>query len=152
MKLSVFIKKLSNPRVRWRLKVALSVYGVAIILGLLGKVIYDVGYFNAQALENEKKAKLPVVKSEHPVLTMESAQRIVTGALREDPANPITIVSQIVDHNYKISTLIIEKDKVRKIAWIVDMRLFFIGNLFNEEGYNLTEGMERQHNINHADY
>ena len=26
------------------------------------------------------------------------------------------------------------------------MRLFFTGDLFNDEGLNLTEGIERQHN------
>jgi hypothetical protein len=151
MKIRVLIKKLSNPRVRWRLKVALSFYAVMIVLGVTGKMVYDVGYFNAQALENEKNAKLPTTTS-HPALTMEVAQRIVSGALREDPSHPTTLVSQIVDHNYKVSTIIIENNGIRKIAWIVDMRLFFIGNIFNEEGYNLTEGMERLHNINHADY
>jgi hypothetical protein len=154
MKFSVFIKKLSNPRVKQRLKIALSFYAVLIVLGLTFKLGYDIGHFNAQALENEKNAKLlstsqPIVP---PVLTIESAQRIVSGALKEDPANPKTSVTQIVDHNNKLSSLIIENNKLKKIAWIIDMRLFFTGDLFNSEGYNLTDGIERQHNINHADY
>jgi hypothetical protein len=154
MKIGVMIKRLSSPRVRWRLKVALSFYGVAILLGLIFKLGYDIGHFNAQALENEKSAKLlattrPIAP---PVLSIESAQKIVSGALREDPAHPKTLVTQIVDHNHKLATLVIENNQVKKVAWIIDMRLFFTGNLFNEEGYNLTEGVERQHNINHADY
>lgn len=152
MKISVIIKKLSNPRVRRRLKIALSVYGVAIILGVLGKVVYDVGYFNAQALENQKNAKLHVITHPVPVLTMESAQRLVSGALKEDPSRPKTIVTQIIDNDHKLSTIVIESNKLKKVAWIIDMRLFFSADLFNEEGYNLTQGIERQHNINHADY
>ena len=67
-----------------------------------------------------------------PVLTMESAQRIVSGALKEDPTNPKTIVDQIIDNNHKLSTIIIENNKLKKIAWIIDMRLFFTGDLFND--------------------
>lgn len=145
MKIRVIIKKLSNPRVRRRLKIGLSVYGVVIMIGLLFKLTYDIGYFNAQSLKNDKNAELPIT---YPVLTMESAQRIVSGALKEDPTNPKTIVDQIIDNDHKLSTIIIENNKLKKIAWIIDMRLFFTGDLFNDEGYNLTEGIERQHNIN----
>ena len=149
MKIRVIIKKLSNPRVRRRLKIALSVWFGAIMIGLMFKVVYDIGYFNAQSLENDKNAELPVT---HPVLTMESAQRIVSGALKEDPTNPKTIVDQIINNNHKLSTIIIENNKLKKIAWIIDMRLFFTGDLFNDEGYNLTEGIEQQHNINRGDH
>lgn len=152
MKFSVLIKKLKNPRVRRRLKIALSVYAVAIVLGLLFKMTYDIGYFNAQALEEDKNAKLQTIKHSDPVLTMEAAQRIVSGALQEAPANPKTVVTRIIDSNQKLSAIIIENNKLKKIAWIIDMRLFFTGDLLNEEGYNLTKGMERQHNINSADY
>jgi hypothetical protein len=152
MKFSVLIKKLKNPRVRRRLKIALSVYGVAIVLGVLFKMTYDVGYFNALALENEKNANLHVIKQPSPVLKMEAAQRIVSGALKEDPAQPKTIVVQIIDSNSKLSSIIIENNKIKKVAWIIDMRLFFTGDLLNEEGYNLTKGVERQHNINNAGY
>lgn len=151
MKTPVIIKKLSNPRVRKRLKIALSVYGVAIMLGILGKMVYDVGYFNAQAMVKEKEAKIHVVTTQ-PVLTIKAAQSIVSGALKENPDNPQTIVTQIVDHNPKVSAIIIENNKLKKVAWIVDMRFFFVGNLFNNEGYNLTNGVERQHNINNASY
>ncbi|TRW90777.1 hypothetical protein [Candidatus Methylobacter oryzae] len=144
MKLSVIIKKLSNPRVRRRLKIGLSIYGCLIILGVLFKVVYDIGYFNAQSLKKEKIAELPTT---YPVLTMESAQRIVSGALTEDPNNPKTIVDQIIDNDHKLSTIIIENNNIKKIAWIIDLHLFFDGDLFNHEGYNLTEGLEHQYNI-----
>jgi hypothetical protein len=78
---------------------------------------------------------------------MESAQRIVSGALKEDLTNPQTIVDQIINNNHKLSTIIIENNKLKKIAWIIDMRLFFKDDLFNSEGYNLTEGIAYQHNI-----
>jgi len=145
MKIRVIIKKLSNPRVRRRLKTALSVSGSVILIGLTFKLGYDIGYFDAQSLENDKNAELPTIQ---PVLTMESAQRIVSGALKEDPSNPKTIVDQIIDNNHKLSTIIIENNKQKKIAWIIDMHLFFTDDLFNDEGYNLTEGIEYQHNIN----
>jgi len=144
MKIRAIIKKLSNPRVRRRLKIGLSVYGAVLIIGLLFKLVYDIGYFNAQSLKNEKNAELPTT---YPVLTIESAQRIVSGALKEDPTNPKTIVAQIIDNNHQLSTIIIENNKLKKIAWIIDMHLFFTGDLFNNEGYNLTEGIEHQHNI-----
>ncbi len=105
MKIHFFIKKLSNPRIRRRLKIGLSIYGVVIMIGLLFKVVYDIGYFNAQSLKDDKNAEQPIT---HPVLTMESAQRIVSGALKEDPTNPKTIVVQIIDDNQKLSTIIIE--------------------------------------------
>jgi len=143
-KFRVIIKKLSNPRVRRRLKIGLSAYGVVIIIGLMFKLVYDIGYFNAQSLKNDEHAEQLIAR---PVLTMESAQRIVSGALKEDPTNPKTIVTQVIDNNQKLSTIIIENNKLRKIAWIIDMRLFFTGDLFNNEGYNLTEGIEHHYNI-----
>lgn len=149
MKIRVIIKKLSNPRVRRRLKIGLSVYGAVVIIGLMFKLVYDIGYFNAQSLKNDKNAELPIT---YPVLTIESAQRIVSGALKEDPTNPKTIVNQIIDNDHKLSTIIIENNKLKKIAWIIDMRLFFIGDLFNDGGYNLTEGIEHQHNIDRGGY
>jgi len=149
VKIRVIVKKLSNPRVRRRLKIGLSVYGGVIMIGLLFKLVYDIGYFKAQSLNNDKNAELSIM---HPVLTMESAQRIVSGALKEDPTNPKTIVVQIINNNQKLSTIIIENNKLKKIAWIIDMRLFFTGDLFNDEGYNLTEGIEHQHNINRGDH
>jgi len=149
MKIRVIIKKLSNPRVRRRLKIGLSVWGGVIMIGLIFKLGYDIGYFDAQSLENEKNAELPI---KHQVLTMESAQRIVSGALKEDPTNPKTIVDQIIDNNHKLSSIIIENNRQKKIAWIIDMRLFFTNDLFNDEGYNLTEGIEHQHNINRGDH
>jgi hypothetical protein len=148
MKIRVIIKKLSNPRVRRRLKIGLSVFGGAIMLGLTFKIVYDIGYFDAQSLENAKNAELPTTQ---PVLTMESAQRIVSGALKEDPTNPKTIVAQIIDNNHKLATIIIENNKLKKIAWIIDMHLFFTGDLFNDAGYNLTIGIEQQHNIKRGD-
>jgi len=149
MKIRVIIKKLSNPRVRRRLKIALSVWFGLIILGLMFKVVYDIGYFNAQSLKKDKNAELPTT---YPVLTMETAQRIVSGALKEDPNNPKTIVDQIIDNNHKLSTIIIENNKIKKIAWIIDMHLFFSCELFNDAGYNLNEGIEHQYNINRADH
>jgi len=149
MKIRDILKKLSNPRVRRRLKIGLSVYGCLIILGVLFKVVYDIGYFNAQSLKKDQIAELPTT---YPVLTLESAQRIVSGALKEDPNNPKTIVDQIIDNDHKLSTVIIENNKIKKIAWIIDMRLFFTGDLFNNEGYNLTEGIEHHYNINRGSY
>ncbi|MFU8789535.1 MAG: hypothetical protein ACNA7G_10930 [Methylobacter sp.] len=145
VKFRAIIKKLSNPRVRRRLKIGLSVYGGLVILGLMFKMVYDIGFFNAQSLKDEQNAGLPGAQ---PALTMKSAQRIVSGALKEDPSNPKTVVNQIINNNPKLSTLIIENNKVKKIAWIIDMHLFFTGDLFNDGGYNLTKGIEHQHNIN----
>ena len=144
MKIRFIIKRLSNPRVRRRLKIGLSIMGGAIMMTLILKVVYDIGYFNAQSLLNDKNAELPVTQ---PVLTMESAQRIVTGALKEDATAPKTIVDEIIDNNPLFSTIIIENNKIKKIAWIINMRLFFTGDLYNDQGYNLTEGIEHQHNI-----
>ncbi|MFZ2171227.1 MAG: hypothetical protein WAW61_16515 [Methylococcaceae bacterium] len=149
MKIRVIIKKLSNPRVRRRLKIGLSVMGGVIMIVLIFKLVYDIGYFDAQSLKNDKNSELTTTQ---PVLTMESAQRIVSGALKEDPTHPKTIVDQIIDNNHKLSTIIIENNKLKKIAWIIDMRLFFTGDLFNDEGYNLTEGIEHEHNINRGDH
>ena len=149
MKIYVVKKRLSNPRVRKRLKVALFLSGGVIMIGLTFKLGYDIGYFDAQSLENDQNAELSTAQ---PVLTMESAQRIVSGALKDDPTNPKTIVDEIIDNHHKLSTIIIENNKLKKIAWIIDMRLFFTGDLFNAEGYNLTKGIEYQHNINRGDH
>jgi hypothetical protein len=148
MKIRVIIKKLSNPRVRRRLKIGLSVFGGAIMAVLAFKISYDIGYFDAESLENDKNAELPAT---HPLLTMESAQRIVSGALMEDPTNPKTIVVQIINNNPNLSTIIIENNKLKNIAWIINMRLFFTGDVFNDQGINLTEGIEHQHNISRGD-
>jgi hypothetical protein len=143
-KISIIKKKLSNPRVRRRLKIGLFIYGGVIAMGVEFKLAYDIGYFDAQALKKERNTGLSVA---HSVLTLESAQRVVTGALKEDPTNPKTLVTQIFDNNQKLATIIIESDKQQKVAWIIDMRLFFTGNLYNNDGYNLTEGIEKQNNI-----
>lgn len=143
-KISIIKKKLSNPRVRRRLKIGLLIYGGMILLGLEFKFAYDIGYFDAQALKKENNAELTIPR---PVLTLESAQRIVTGALKEDPTNPKTVVDQIIDDNQKLATIIIENDKKKTVAWIIDMRLFFSGDLFNDDGYNLTKGFEKQIDI-----
>ena len=149
MKIRVIIKRLSNPRVRRRLKIGLSIMGGAIMLVLLFKIAYDIGYFDAQSLKNKQNAELPTTQ---PVLTMESAQRIVSGALKEDPTNPKTIVVEIIDNNHKLSTIIIENNNLKRIAWIIDMHLFFTNDLFNDAGYNLTEGIEHEHNIKRGDH
>ncbi|GAB6142140.1 hypothetical protein JCM14076_28690 [Methylosoma difficile] len=146
-KLSIIKKKLSNPRVRRRLKIGLFIYSSVIVLGLEFKLAYDIGYFDAQALKKEKSDELTAPR---PVLTLDAAQRIVTGALKEDPTNPKTLVIQIVDNDQKLSTIILENNKQKKVAWIVDMRLFFKGDLLNGDGYNLTEGIEKQNNIIHS--
>ncbi len=73
------MKRLSNPRVKRRLKIGLSACGGVITIALTFKLGYDIGYFDAQALENDQNAELPTTR---PVLTMESAQRIVSGALK----------------------------------------------------------------------
>ncbi|MEQ1560042.1 MAG: hypothetical protein ABL933_14040 [Methyloglobulus sp.] len=142
-------KKLSNPRIRRRLKIAVSVWFGGIILGVLFKVVYDIGYFDAQSLKNAENAGPPTT---NPVLTMESAQHIVSGALKEDPYNPNTIVDQIVNNNRNLSTIIIENNKIKKIAWIIDLRLFFTCELYNDQGYNLNEGIEHQYNINRDNF
>lgn len=144
MNFSTFVRKLSHPRVRRRLKIGLSVWAIAIITSLVFKLAYDIGYFKAQSLIAEKNTTGP---ANRPVLTMELAQRIVSGALMEDIGNPKTIVSQIVNNDQKVSTIIIESNNQKKIAWIIDMRLFFTGDLFNNNGYNLTQALEQQYNI-----
>ncbi len=151
MKFSVAIKKLKNPRVRKRLKIALSVYAIGIMLAIGSKVVYDIGYFNALALDKEKKAKRysPAAKV---VLTTEYAQRIVSGALKEDPANPQTIVERISSNNRDVAAIVIKSGSVKQVGWIVDMRLFFVGDIFDGTGYNLTKAIERKHGINDAGY
>jgi hypothetical protein len=147
MKFSVFVKKLSHPRVRRRLKIGLSVWGVMIIISLICKIAYDIGHFKAQSFISDKNTSTSTGRQ---VLAIEYAQRVVSGALKEDPNNPKTIVTQVVDNNQKLSTIIIENNKQQRIAWIIDMRLFFMGDLFNDNGYNLTESIEHQHNINNS--
>jgi len=114
------------------------------MISLVFKVAYDIGYFKAQSLVNDKNAAKASVRA---VLSMEAAQKIVTGALKEDPANPKTTVYQVVDNNPDISTIIVVNNNQKKVAWIVDMRLFFVGDFFNANGYNLTEAVENQYNI-----
>ena len=141
MKFSVFVKRLKHPQVRRRLKIGLSVWGVAILLAVICKMTYDIGYFKAQALIDNKNSAIP---NTHQALTMESAQRIVTGALKEDPSSPKTLVSEIIDNDKNLASIIIENNKQKKIAWIIDMRLFFTGDLFNDKGYNMTQAIEDQ--------
>lgn len=113
------------------------------------KAVYDIGYFDAQSLENDKLAELPTTE---PVLSLESAQNIVTGALKEDPSNPQTVVDQIININHRLYAVIIENNKIKKIAWILDMHLLFTGELFSDDGNNLNEGIERQYNIDRDNF
>ncbi len=147
MKLSIFIKRLKHPRVRKRLKIALSVYAAVIILGISFKTIYNIGYFNAKALDNEKRAKRNPTPFVQRVMTRELAQRIVSSALKEDPLNPQTLVERISSNNRKLSSLVIKNNGLKKVAWIIDMRLFFMGDILDEGGYSLTKAVERKHNI-----
>lgn len=150
MSILVNLKRLSNPRIRRRLKIALSIWIGAMLLAVSYKVVYDIGHFDAKSLENAKNASGPIAPL--PKLTLEVAQKIVTGALREDPSTPKTFVTQVLDDDHKLATLMIEKDKQKSIAWIIDMRLFFKGDLLNGEGYNLTNVFEKQYEIDHIDY
>ena len=150
MKLSIFIKRLKHPRVRKRLKIALSVYAAVIILGISFKTIYNIGYFNAKALDDEKRAKRNPTPFVQRVMTRESAQRIVSSALKEDPLNPQTIVERISNNNRKLSSIVIKNKGVKKVAWIIDMRLFFMGDILDEGGYSLTKAVERKHNITNS--
>jgi hypothetical protein len=143
-KIRRIIKKLSNPRVRRRLKIGLSLLGGAILFAVILKIVYDIGYFDAQSLKNAKSTEQPIART---ALTLESAQHIVTNALKEDASIPKTIVDEIVNNNNNnLVPIIVENNKVKKVAWIINMRLFFVGDLFNDQGLNLTEGIERQRN------
>lgn len=144
MKKFAKLKRLSNPRVRRRLKIGLSVWFGIMLLGASYKIVYDIGSFDAKSLDSAKNSGATVV---YPKLSLEAAQKIVTGALREDFSNPTTLVVQIVDDNYELATIIIESNQQRKIAWIINMRLFFIADVFNNEGYNLTKGFEQYYQI-----
>ena len=141
MKFSVIIKRLKHPQVRRRLKIGLSVWAVAILLSVLFKIVYDIGYFKAQSKIDNSNAATPNVRQ---VLTMEAAQRIVTGALKEDASSPKTIVTQILENDQKLASIIIENNRQQKIAWIIDLHLFFTGDLYNDKGYNLTEAIDKQ--------
>ena len=143
-KIRRIIKKLSNPRVRRRLKIGLSLLGGAILFAVILKIVYDIGYFDAQSLKNAKSNEQPIART---ALTLESAQHIVTNALKEDASIPKTIVDEIVNNNNNnLVPIIVENNKVKKVAWIINMRLFFVGDLFNDQGLNLTEGIQRQRN------
>jgi hypothetical protein len=83
-------------------------------------------------------------------MTKESAQRIVSSALKEDPLNPQTIVERISNNNRKLSSIVIKNKGVKKVAWIIDMRLFFMGDILDEGGYSLTKAVERKHNITNS--
>jgi hypothetical protein len=140
----VKLKRLSNPRFRRRLKIGLSVWAGVILLGVSYKLVYDIGYFDAKALDNEKTA----IDSIAPIrLTVESAQQLVTSVLKEDPTNLKTVVTQVIDDNPKLATVIIENNQQRKIAWIFELRLFFIGDVLNGQGVNLTKGFEQHYDI-----
>ena len=143
MKIRYVIKRLSNPRVRRRLKLGSSLFGGAILIAVVLKIVYDIGYFDAQALKQANKTELP---TSNPVLNLKSAQLIVSGALKEDVNTPKTLVTEIVSDNSSLATVIIENNRVKKVGWIINSRLFFTGNLYNEVGINLTEGIERQYN------
>ena len=143
MKIRYVIKRISNPRVRRRLKIGSSLFGGAILIAVVLKIVYDIGYFDAQALKQANKTELP---TSNPVLNLKSAQLIVSGALKEDVNTPKTLVTEIVSDNSSLATVIIENNRVKKVGWIINSRLFFTGNLYNEVGINLTEGIERQYN------
>ena len=143
MKIRYVIKRLSNPRVRRRLKIGSSLFGGAILIAVVLKIVYDIGYFDAQALKQANKTELP---TSNPVLNLKSAQLIVSGALKEDVNTPKTLVTEIVSDNSSLATVIIENNRVKKVGWIINSRLFFTGNLYNEVGINLTEGIERHYN------
>ena len=143
MKIRYVIKRLSNPRVRRRLKIGSSLFGGAILIAVVLKIVYDIGYFDAQALKQANKTELP---TSNPVLNLKSAQLIVSGALKEDVNTPKTLVTEIVSDNSSLATVIIENNRVKNVGWIINSRLFFTGNLYNEVGINLTEGIERQYN------
>lgn len=147
IKMLFIIKKLSNHRVRRRLKIAITGFFGTIVLSIIFKIVYDVGYFNAQALKSDNNVLVT-----HLEITKEYAQRIVSGALKEDTSNPKTTVDKIIDNNQQLSTIIIKNNNVKRIAWIIDMRLFFIGDILNDEGYNLTKGIELQHDINRGNH
>ena len=148
MRIQYYLKRLSNPRVKRRLKIGLTVWLCAIIIALTFKFGYDIGHFDAQTHNDQQNAEQ---SSDPPTLNLQYAQRIVSGALKEDPNNPKTRVEQVIDNNYKLSTVVINNNERRQVAWIIEMRLFFTADLWNSQGYNLTESIEQQHNIKRTD-
>ncbi|MEY4719691.1 MAG: hypothetical protein RL563_2309 [Pseudomonadota bacterium] len=149
MELFIFIKRLSHPRVKKRLKIGLALWAVFFIIVLIAKISYDIGYFKAQSVIDEKNA---AISGGRQFLDIETAQKIVSGALKEDLYNPKTRVVQIINNDSKLSTIIIENNYRKNIAWIIDRHLFFNGDLLNDNGYNLTEAMQKQHNIQGNNY
>jgi len=149
MKIRVIVKRLKNPRVKRRLKIFLSVLSSLIVSGLILKAVYDIGYFDAKSLENDKIAELP---NTVPTLTTDTAQRIVAGSLKEDPNNPNTVVKRIIKKNDGLWAVIVEKDNIKKVGWILDMHMFFLGELYNEDGYDLNKGIEKQYEISRDNF
>ena len=138
------IKRLSHPRVKKRLKIGLTAWAIAIALFLMCKLSYDIGYFKAQSVIDNKNAAVPVVRQ---FLEVETAQKVVSGALKEDPNNPKTTVIKMLDNDPKLSPIIIESGTQKSIAWIVDRRLLLVGDVLSDTGYNLTDAQKKQHNI-----
>jgi hypothetical protein len=149
MKIRVIVKRLKNPRVKRRLKIFLSVLSSLIVSGLILKAVYDIGYFDAKSLEHDKIAEL---SNTVPMLTTETAQRILAGALKEDPSNPTTVIKRIIKKNDRLWAVIVENNKIKKVGWILDMQMFFLGDLYNEDGYDLNEGIEKQYEISRDNF
>lgn len=149
MKIRVIVKRLKNPRVKRRLKIFLSVLSSLIVSGLILKTVYDIGYFDAKSLEHDKIVQLP---NTTPTLTTDTAQRIVTNALKEDPSNPGTVVKRIIKKNDGLWAVIVENNKIKKVGWILDRHMFFLGDLYNEDGYDLNEGIEKQYEVSRDNF
>jgi len=63
MKFSVLVRRLSHPQVRRRLKIGLSIWAIAIAVSVVAKLAYDIGYFKALSMIDEKKASAPATRS-----------------------------------------------------------------------------------------
>lgn len=136
------LKMLDIARVRYRLKIGGVVLAVFVLLCVTFKVGHDVGYYHSHALtvSPDNLALLP--SSE---ISLREAQSIVSGALKEDGLNPKTVVDKILDSNNKLLSIVVLKEGRREIAWVLNRRFYFSGDLYSSDGYNVTDGLVKQY-------
>lgn len=142
-KIKKLIKKLRHPQVRRRMKMAIIIW-LSLLFGCVTfKIGLDLGHFQEAA---HKKILLGNESHEpSPLITTGKAQQVVSTCLNESPYTPKTQVKSVLKNDLMMTPIIVERDSIKKIGWILSGRYYMEGPIINEHGDNLTELYAKQY-------
>lgn len=125
------------------MKVAL-IFWTALLFGCLTfKIGLDLGHYQEAT---HKKSLLGNNSHEpSPIMTTGKAQQVVSTCLNESLYTPKTQVKSVLKNDLMMTPIIVERDSIKKIGWILNGRYYTESPIINENGDDLTELYAKQY-------